>query len=89
MTTPNEFEFESRPDLEPGAVETDTIRNIHFDGRIIEMGPHAANPAWLHIRADDDESAEYFSSLDISLPPSVALAFGKALITAATELGAR
>jgi hypothetical protein len=73
--------------IETVTVETETIRRIHFDEHTVEVGPHEANNQWMHVRATpDDVSGEYYESLDLSLPPEVALALGKAIVTQATEM---
>ncbi len=74
-------------DIQPVVVETETIRRIHFDQHCIEVGSHEANVEWVHVRAENDASCEYYASLDLSLPPSVALAVGRALVLQATEQG--
>lgn len=67
--------------------DTETIRRVHFDLRCIEVAVDPTNENWVQFRSVEDDANEYFEQLDVTLPPAVALALGKALVALATEIG--
>lgn len=64
--------------------EVETIIRVHHDGVALEVGEHADNPNWLELRTPNKTSEEFYGKVEITIPPAVAMALGKALIQLAS-----